>query len=71
MKSADLGAIIVYEDKLVEVVAISDKKSLLLRPIGADPCPTCKRLPDIHIIEASPLFQDNASAVKTLVGGAS
>jgi hypothetical protein len=66
--SVDLGTILLYEDKLVEVVAFSENqgRNLLLRPVNATPCSSCGSLGDIHILERSPLFQENAKPVKTL-----
>lgn len=67
MKRADLGAIFRYDGKLVEVVAMhTEGRMLLLRPVNPTACPSCGSTGDIHVVEHSPLFQDNAEPISTL-----
>lgn len=64
----ELETVLLWEGTLMEVVAFSENqgRDLLLRPVNAEPCPTCGSLGDVRVLERSPLFQQNAKPVKTI-----
>lgn len=68
MKRADINAVIRYDGELHEVVAVSTGRMLILQRVGGEPCPTCGSGGLIHVLEDSPLFQENAEPVRTLGG---
>lgn len=66
MKRAELGQVVSYAGRLHSVVAIGEGRTVLLRPADAKPCPHCGSSVDKHLLEHSPLFQDNVKPVKTV-----
>lgn len=60
------STIIKYQDKICEVVGISDGRVLYIREVGAKPCEKCGNIKEYAEVEASPNFQERAQAVKTL-----
>lgn len=68
MKRAEIGAVVRWKGELVEVIGIADGRSIIMRPIGAEPCTLCGHVGDIEVLERSPLFQENVAAVATVVG---
>lgn len=68
MKRADLSDVVTYEGELYEVVAISDRRTVILAPIGKSPCPACGDRGHVHLVEESRLFQNGVHPVSTVVG---
>jgi hypothetical protein len=68
MSDLELGAILRYEDQLVEAVACysGPNRQWTLRPVGAAACPACGSLGDINIVEGCLIWQQNVKPVKTL-----
>lgn len=66
MKRASVNDLLMYDGELVRVVAVADRKTLVLEPVEDDECPQCGSCGRIHVVEDSPLFQDKAEAVSTL-----
>ena len=66
MKRADIGAVLRFDGELHEVIAIADRRLLILAPIDKAPCESCGNRFHAHVVEESPLFQNGAEAVKTL-----
>ena len=67
MKRATLGTIFRYRGVLCEVLKINEgHRSLIFKPVGADPCPTCGYDHRTELIETSPLFQEDAEPVETV-----
>ena len=66
MKRADVQQVVRYEGELHEIVGIGEGRTVLLRPIKDTTCPTCHRPKDKHLLEHSPMFQDNVEPVKTI-----
>ena len=65
-KRLDLGMVVRYEGKLAEVYAIGEGRTVSLRFIGEDACPTCGRSAGVSLLEHSPLMQDNLEPVATV-----
>lgn len=67
MKRAELNAVLRYDGKLVEVIAMhTEGRMLVLRPVSGAACPTCGSHGDIHVVEHSRLFQERAEPVQTV-----
>ena len=63
----DPGVLLKWKGKLVEVVGISEGKTIIMRPLKDSPCRACGKGEEYHILEHSPLFQENAETVNTIV----
>ena len=61
------GSIFKWKGEVMEVVGISEGRVIYFRPIKAEPCEHCGEIKEIAIVEASPLFQENAEPVDTLI----
>jgi hypothetical protein len=61
------GTIIKYNGKLCEVVGIANEKVLFIIEVGAKPCEICGQIKEYSEVESSPIFQEKAEAVKTLL----
>lgn len=61
------GAVFLYGDELVRAYAIGEGKSIHFEYLEKPPCPCCQRSYRTDLLEHSPLFQDNAKAVETLL----
>lgn len=66
MKRLDLGMIVRYQGQLAEVQSIGEGRTVNLRFIGQDACPTCGRPAGVSLLEHSPLMQDNLEPVQTV-----
>ena len=66
MKTAKLGALLKWEGQEVKVVGIAEGKTIIMEPVGARPCNGCGYTEQYHILEHSPLFQENAEPILTL-----
>lgn len=66
MKRAALGQIVRWKGNLHEVIAFADGREVVLRPINKAPCSLCGDLGDVHLVEASPLFQNGVKPVATI-----
>ena len=65
-KVIEPNTILYWGDELVRVVGIGEGRTIRMEPLGKSPCGVCGQLPEISILEHSPLFQENAKAVETL-----
>jgi predicted MarR family transcription regulator len=61
-----VGTILKWKGELVEVSWYGEGKEITMTPIGAKPCKKCGEIKRYHILEHSPLFQENAEPVETL-----
>lgn len=59
------GQVFVYNGVLAEVVGIGEGKTISFVIVGEPPCPTCGHN-QMHLLEQSPRFQDNARPADTL-----
>lgn len=67
-RRVDLGAVVEYQGAFHEVVGIGEGRTIVLIPIGKEPCPTCGHDRRIGLLETSPLFQKEVKPVKTVEG---
>jgi hypothetical protein len=65
-RALDLGMIVRYDGRLAEVQAIGEGRTITLRFVGEDPCPTCKREATVSLLEHAPLLQDKLEPVDTV-----
>ena len=69
MKSVpEPGTVLIYDGELMRVVGIGEGRTIHMRSLERDPCPTCHRPMDVELLEHSNLFQEKAQAVPTLGG---
>jgi hypothetical protein len=66
MKRLELGMVVRYDGHLAEVYAIGEGRTISLRYIGEDPCPTCRRPTGVSLLEHAPLLQDRIEPVATV-----
>lgn len=66
MKRLELGMVVRYEGKLAEVYAIGEGRTIGLRYIGEDACPTCGSMAGVSLLEHAPLLQDKLEPVNTV-----
>lgn len=62
----ELGMVVRYDGKLAEVYAIGEGRTISLRFIGEDACPTCGRKAGVSHLEHAPLLQDKLEPVSTV-----
>ena len=62
----DLGMVVRYDGKLAEVYAIGEGRTISLRFVGEDPCPTCGRPAGVSLLEHAPLLRDKLEPVRTV-----
>lgn len=65
-KTVKSGAYILYKGELCHVIGTSEGKVVYMRPALATPCDKCGCITEYSVLEDSPLFQENTSAVRTL-----
>jgi len=65
-KITELGALLRWRGELMEVVSWTDGRVIYMTPVGAERCKHCGELKEVAVVEASPLFQENAEPVETL-----
>ena len=51
MKTAELGDILKYDNKLVEVVGIAEGKTIIMKPLNTSSCDKCGHEQEIHVLE--------------------
>lgn len=66
MKRVELGAVVEYEGELYRVYGHSDGSEWHMRSLERQPCASCNRPFDMHLIERSRLFQDGVKPVATV-----
>ena len=66
MRRLDLGMVVRYDGKLAEVYAIGEGRTISLRYIGEEPCPTCGGTAGVELLEHAPLLQDKLEPVSTV-----
>jgi hypothetical protein len=62
----ELNIFVMYEGKISMVTSIANGKSITITPIDAKPCPHCRSIPKVTLLEDSPLFQSKVMPVKTI-----
>lgn len=70
VKRLELDMIVRYDGRLAEVVAIGEGRTISLRYICEEPCPTCGRKAGVELLEHAPLLQDKLEPVSTVVSHA-
>lgn len=60
------NTILYWRDGLMRVVGISEGRTIHMQPLDKSPCGVCGQLPEISVLEHSPLFQENTKPVETL-----
>lgn len=66
MKRLDVGMFVMYDGKLAEVFGIGDGRTIHLRWVGEDACPTCGCFAGVSLLEHAPLLQDKLEPVRTV-----
>lgn len=67
MKTANVEDILKWKGELVQVRATSTGKVIYMRPLAdTEPCGVCGHATEYAVVEASPLFQQNAKPIDTL-----
>ena len=61
------STILKWKGEVYEVVGTSEGKVIYMQPYGAKPCEKCGEVKEIAIVESSPLFQENAEPVVTIL----
>lgn len=65
MKRAEIGQVVRYKGRIAEVIAISTGRTVMMRYVGEEPCPTCGHS-TVSLLEESRLFQDGVNPVETI-----
>lgn len=70
MKRAEIGQVVLFgsDGQLMEVIGIGEGRTVMLRPVCRQPCPSCGSIGDVHLLEGSPLFEAEVHPVKTISG---
>lgn len=69
MKKPEIGDIFLWKGDLVKVIGRADEPTHIMEMIEDDRCPFCAEQigrRQFSVIHTSPLFQENAKAIKTL-----
>lgn len=56
-----------FQGELYQVIGIGEGRTIHLRRVGVERCSTCGCLPEVTVLEHSPLFQEGAAPVPTVV----
>lgn len=70
MKRAALGDVVRFRGALCEVIGHSEGRTIVIREIGKDDCPTCGRAPTWEWLESCRIFQDEVEPVQTILDDA-
>lgn len=60
------GAVFKYQGEEMKVISIAEGRVINFVPVKEDDCIDCGRGREFHLLENSPLFQDNAEPIDTL-----
>jgi len=60
------ATILKWKGELVEVVGISEGRTIHMQSVNAEKCKLCGSVKQYDVLENSPLFQENAEPVDTL-----
>lgn len=66
MKRAEPGVVLLWNGELMRVIAVTDRRTITLAKPNELPCVTCGVLDRVHVVEDSPLWQNNARPVQDL-----
>lgn len=69
MKDPKLGDYLLWRDQPAIIVAETDQKVVTIEVLENHSCPECKAdlgKKQIHMVVASPLFQENAKSLPTI-----
>lgn len=66
MKKAELGDYFEWDGTLVKVIGIAHGKMVIFEEVNGQKCECCGLKNVGHVMEDSPIFQENAQPLKTI-----